>query len=249
VGPEGQLPGGESYWDHYYYWPGGTHQCWEQREETVLQVLQGEFQLIDDNPWLQKICFPSDDFSWPSFILCQTQIFTFWTWLLHTWTATKHLTVVDAVKHMLSLTDESRITLVHGPQALVKTTVIATYVHFGISRGQRGIWLTAQSNVAVKNIAEKLSDSGFTNWKLIVSKDFHEWLVCSFQMVYGSSLLMAVLRHEHLYSKISRQSQSFWMNFFQQGLRKALNGVRVILCTLSMLSNPGLVSISRSNSS
>jgi len=65
-------------------------------------------------------------------------------------------------------------------------------------------------------------------------------------MVYGSSLLMAVLRHEHLYSKIV-DNLIHSDEFFSKGLRKALNGVRVILCTLSMLSNPGLVSISRSN--
>ena len=38
------------------------------------------------------------------------------------------------------------------------------------------IWIIAQSNVAVKNVAEKLVDSGFLDFKLIVSKDFHfDW--------------------------------------------------------------------------
>ena len=41
---------------------------------------------------------------------------------------------------------------------------------------QSGIWLVAQSNVAVKNIAEKLASTGFEPWKLLVSKDFHfDW--------------------------------------------------------------------------
>jgi len=38
------------------------------------------------------------------------------------------------------------------------------------------VWVIAQSNVAVKNVAEKLVDSGFLDFKLLVSKDFHfDW--------------------------------------------------------------------------
>ena len=45
---------------------------------------------------------------------------------------------------------------------------------------KRTVWLVAQSNVAVKNIAEKLADFGFFDFKLIVSQDFHfEWSVYS----------------------------------------------------------------------
>jgi hypothetical protein len=36
----------------------------------------------------------------------------------------------------------------------------------------------AQSNIAVKNIAEKLLHSGFRDFRLLVSKEFHEdWYV------------------------------------------------------------------------
>jgi hypothetical protein len=143
-------------------------------------VLQGNTQLLDDNPWLQKICFPSDNFSWPSFFATgstpsrRKPNFS-------TLKRPLNNSQCDAVKHMLSLSNDSRISLIHGPPGTGKTTVIATYVHFAISQGQRGIWLTAQSNVAVKNIAEKLNDSGFTRWKLLVSKDFHlDWYVLLF---------------------------------------------------------------------
>ena len=38
------------------------------------------------------------------------------------------------------------------------------------------IWIIAQSNVAVKNVAEKLVESDFLDFKLLVSKDFHlDW--------------------------------------------------------------------------
>jgi regulator of nonsense transcripts 1 len=147
----------------------------KQRGETILQVLQGNTQLLHDNPWLQKICFPSDDFSWPSsFATSPTSPppepdFSALERPLNN-------SQLDAVKQMLSLADNARVTLIHGPPGTGKTTVIATYVHFALVEGRRGIWLTAQSNVAVKNIAEKLLDSGLTNWKLLVSKDFHfDW--------------------------------------------------------------------------
>jgi hypothetical protein len=42
------------------------------------------------------------------------------------------------------------------------------------------MWLVAQSNVAVKNIAEKLADCDFLDFKILVSKDFHfDWCVKS----------------------------------------------------------------------
>ena len=38
------------------------------------------------------------------------------------------------------------------------------------------VWVIAQSNVAVKNVAEKLVESGFSDFKLLVSSDFHfDW--------------------------------------------------------------------------
>jgi hypothetical protein len=40
------------------------------------------------------------------------------------------------------------------------------------------IWLVAQSNVAVKNIAEKLASCDFWEFRLLVSFDFHfDWSV------------------------------------------------------------------------
>jgi len=199
----------------------------KQRGDTILSVLQGNTAILNKNPWLKKIFHPSDNHSWPqSFSTSLTSpvadpdFSTLARPLNHS--------QIKATKHMLSLADDSHLTLIHGPPGTGKTTVIATYVHFAIKQGQGGIWLTAQSNVAVKNIAEKLFDSGFTNWKILVSKDFHlGW-------------------HEHLYSKISPyviRSD----DFSNRALNKMLNGVKVVLCTLSMLSNPRIVTISQAN--
>ena len=65
------------------------------------------------------------------------------------------------------------LTLIWGPPGSGKTTVIAAFVLSALSAGLGGLWLVAQSNVAVKNIAEKLAKAGFFQWRLLVSTDFH----------------------------------------------------------------------------
>jgi hypothetical protein len=69
-----------------------------------------------------------------------------------------------------------------------KTSVIAATVCSLMASGNpstRAIWLVAQSNVAVKNMAKKLADIGFLDFGLLVSKDSHfDWSVilqCCFQ--------------------------------------------------------------------
>ena len=64
-----------------------------------------------------------------------------------------------------------------GPPGTGKTTVISAVVQSKIiEHPSNTIWIIAQSNVAVKNVAEKLADSGFLDFKLLVSKDFHfDW--------------------------------------------------------------------------
>ncbi|EIW84346.1 hypothetical protein CONPUDRAFT_50903 [Coniophora puteana RWD-64-598 SS2] len=87
----------------------------------------------------------------------------------------------------------------------------------------RTLWIASQSNVAVKNIAEKLIKLGFKQFKLLVSKDFHyDW-------------------HEHLYEKI--EDHVIRSDRFSDDLDMisgSLGGVRVILCTLSMFANDRL---------
>ncbi|KAG6329771.1 hypothetical protein ID866_9317, partial [Astraeus odoratus] len=79
-----------------------------------------------------------------------------------------------AVEKILSPSDDDRLVLVQGPPGTGKTTDIAAAVTSSCHRDpSQPIWIAAQSNVAVKNIAEKLSDVGFDNFRLLVSKDFH----------------------------------------------------------------------------
>jgi len=80
----------------------------------------------------------------------------------------------------------------------------------------------AQSNVAVKNIAEKLVDFDFLNFKLLVSQNFHyQW-------------------HEHLYKEIKNNIIVSTNLPKPSALKKTLKDSQVILCTLDMLSNSKL---------
>ncbi|KAF9456616.1 P-loop containing nucleoside triphosphate hydrolase protein [Collybia nuda] len=126
---------------------------------------------------------------------------------------------VFAVNAILSNNDTNRITLIHGPPGTGKTTIIAAAVtSFMISSSHdHTLWLVAQSNVAVKNIAEKLAIVDFFDFKILVSKDFH----------------FDYSRHEHLYEKIMKnpiRSDDPVDDLVATG--RLLLGSRVILSTL-----------------
>ncbi|KAH8099964.1 P-loop containing nucleoside triphosphate hydrolase protein [Cristinia sonorae] len=133
-----------------------------------------------------------------------------------------------AVKKVLSGDPKDRIVLIQGPPGTGKTTVIAACVKSLMTNPNykevRHIWLLAQSNVAVKNIAEKLAEVNFFDFKLVVSNEFHfEW-------------------HEHLYKKI--EQNVIVSDVFSESsvaFDRLLLGSRVILCTMSMLSHPRLM--------
>lgn len=83
-----------------------------------------------------------------------------------------------AVSRILSNKVAERVVLIHGPPGTGKTTVIAAAVTSTIASSDdtRTLWLIAQSNVAVKNIAEKLANVEFWDFKIIVSENFHfDW--------------------------------------------------------------------------
>lgn len=90
----------------------------------------------------------------------------------------------EAVEAILSDDNADRVVVVHGPPGTGKTTVIAASVTSIMipsnldEDSTNTLWLLAQSNVAVKNIAEKLAAIDFLDFKILVSKDFHfDWSV------------------------------------------------------------------------
>ncbi|KAF8554481.1 hypothetical protein OG21DRAFT_1391444, partial [Imleria badia] len=183
-----------------------------KRAQIILMVLQGRISTdAHFNPWIQKIYLSPEDFMWPA------------EWSQPAPSPVKlNLDKIPrplnpsqrkAIRCMLDQTDSSRTTIIQGPPGTGKTTVIASYVLTAISAGRSGIWLIAQSNVAVKNIAEKLADFGLINWRLLVSNEFYEFW------------------HEHLYTTI--KANTITSKDFEERLSE-LNGCPVVLCTLSM---------------
>jgi hypothetical protein len=144
------------------------------REDVVLKALQDRITLTD-HPFFCSIWIPSFHISWPPpakkvptkpLVNCQDIALN----------NSQDL----AVRRILSGADNERVMLIQGPPGTGKTTVIAASVLriMKYGRVRRSIWLVAQSNVAVKNIAEKLDNVNFHEFKLLVSKDFHfDWYV------------------------------------------------------------------------
>ncbi|KAI0250236.1 P-loop containing nucleoside triphosphate hydrolase protein [Lactifluus subvellereus] len=190
-----------------------------ERHHAILRMLQGSLPLFD-NHWMQAIWFPSQPVTWPESFSTPPDPPTIE--IVKHDKAQLNSSQISALTNMLSPSLDNCITVVKGPPGTGKTTVIATYVLSAIQAGQRGIWLMAQSNVAVKNIAEKLVDFGFLSFKLIVSDNFHyQW-------------------HEHLYNEIKNNIIISSQLPKPSALKRALKDSQVLLCTVDMLSNPKL---------
>ena len=157
-----------------------------------------------------------------------------------------------AVGTILSNKDKDRVVVIQGPPGTGKTTVIAATVTSTMNFGDqsRTIWLVAHSNVAVKNIAEKLASVKFLDFKILVSKDFHyDWYVRRIPFDHSpdvNPVQIPSYRHEHLYEEIIEnliRSDDFPPDLV--AAERRLAGSRVILCTLSMLSNDKLATFAR----
>ncbi|KAL1940365.1 hypothetical protein VTO73DRAFT_8937 [Trametes versicolor] len=114
------------------------------------------------------------------------------------------------------LAQDEPLVVVHG-----KTTTIAAALH-SWEREWSSAWVIAQSNVGVQNIADTLLKHAI-DFKLLVSKEFYvEW-------------------HEHLYKKLEgRFVRSDELFADAADVERMLGSSSLILCTISMLSNPAI---------
>ncbi|KAG2071019.1 P-loop containing nucleoside triphosphate hydrolase protein [Suillus decipiens] len=194
------------------------------RESVVLKALQGTITLTH-YPFFCSIWAPSLKVSWPPPTGGVSS-----TSFVYDPNGTLNHSQYVAVERIISQADGDRVLLIQGPPGTGKTTVIAASVDSIVRTGHkdRTVWLVAHSNVAVKNIAEKLDKVGFREFKLLVSKDFHyDW-------------------HEHLYERLEHcfiRSDMFGGG--PVAVSRLLLDTRVILCTLSMLSNPRIEEFTR----
>jgi len=82
-----------------------------------------------------------------------------------------------AIESILSMHENQRLVVIRGPPGSGKTICIASaVVSYMLSASPPCVWLVARSNVAVKNMAEKLLSIGFLDFKILVSTTFHlDW--------------------------------------------------------------------------
>ena len=148
-----------------------------KKAQVILMVLQGRLSVdgadgADFNPWIHKIYLgPGVDFAWPADWSQPAPVHV----KLNPDKIPRPLnnSQQKAIRCMLDQTDDSRVAIIQGPPGTGKTTVIASFVLTAVKAGRSGIWLIAQSNIAVKNIAEKLADFNVPNWRLLVSDGFY----------------------------------------------------------------------------
>jgi AAA domain len=144
------------------------------RGDVIREALQHASNSdIMASPFVQRIWLPNEITSWAGIPSSPRPVSLYFPG-----TRKLNLSQKKAVNAILSNHDADRVTVIHGPPGTGKTTVIAAAVTSIMASCNRPstLWLVAQSNVAVKNIAEKLADVDFLAFKLLVSKDFHfDW--------------------------------------------------------------------------
>jgi hypothetical protein len=146
----------------------------ELRETIVLKALQGTNTILD-LPFVKSIWLPNEPPNWPP-----TPHKAVLPTSSYSSTRPLNRSQEAAVKAILSPLPADRLVLIHGPPGTGKTSVIACATQTKMSSfpPTGTMWLVAQSNIAVKNIAEKLAESNFLDFRILVSREFHfDWYV------------------------------------------------------------------------
>ncbi|KAK0200666.1 P-loop containing nucleoside triphosphate hydrolase protein [Desarmillaria ectypa] len=186
---------------------GGTN-TEKARDELLLHALQGDCHLRHSK-FVRMLWFPNEKDEEDRIVV--DPIVPFLAGKLN-----------DSQKRVVSAMVSNRpLVIVHGPPGTGKTSTISAAAAIW-DPIKSPTWIVAHSNVAVKNIAEKLASSN-VDFKIIVSKEFYvEW-------------------HEHLYTKIEdRLFRGDELPDNPKDLGITIGTSSIILSTLSMLSNPAL---------
>lgn len=186
---------------------GGTN-TEKARDELLLRALQGDCHLRHSK-FVRMLWFPNQEDREDHVSVAP---------IAHPLTGKLNDSQRKVVSAMVSARS---LVVVHGPPGTGKTSTISSAAAIW-SRKKLPTWIVAHSNVAVKNIAEKLASSG-VDFKIIVSKEFYvEW-------------------HEHLYTEIeNRLFRGDELPDNPKDLENTISATTIILSTLSMLSNPAL---------
>ncbi|PCH35505.1 hypothetical protein WOLCODRAFT_145835 [Wolfiporia cocos MD-104 SS10] len=148
------------------------------RDEFILRLLRGEIPL-EGPDFTDMIWFPA-------FVSAQTNHQD----AAPTFMALAHLGLNSSqteVAHAMISINSQPLVVAHGPPGTGKTRTISAASWYW-DKNHCPVWVVAQSNVGVKNIAETFVKSGI-DFKILVSKEFYvEWTI----------------RHEHIYGPIEK---------------------------------------------
>jgi superfamily II DNA or RNA helicase len=131
----------------------------------MLLALQGEI-LVDENPFIQSIWLAKAQPSWSGCPVTRISPIFYFPSKRSLNDSQRTATNLNAI---LSNAPTHRLVLIHGPPGTGKTTVIAASVTSIMASPDKTntLWLVTQSNVAVKNIAEKLATEEFFEFKIV----------------------------------------------------------------------------------
>lgn len=153
------------------------------RDEFILRLLQGKI-CIRDSQFINSMWFPPTNFSRqtrPNHTIPSSNAFSKLNNSQKQVSAamisnTEQFVVAHGISQF-RITITRLIPLSVGPPGTGKTTTISAAVDWWNENGQP-VYIVAQSNVGVKNIARSLVKKSFLNFKLLVSKEFYfEWYV------------------------------------------------------------------------
>ncbi|KAI6038717.1 hypothetical protein EDC04DRAFT_2603755 [Pisolithus marmoratus] len=135
------------------------------RENVILAILKGESTLLS-HPFVKAIWFPKHSICWLRSDHLKPKI------PIYCANLKVNPSQERAIEKILSASDTDRVVLIQGPSGnLARQHIISCS-----AARSRTVWVAAQSNVAVKNIAEKFAKIGFYDFVLLVSKEFHfDW--------------------------------------------------------------------------
>ena len=214
----------------------------DEREDIMLGALQGKF-LVDENPFIQSIWLLKRKATWSGCRVAPTSPMFYFPSKRNLNNSQR-----EAVNAILSNTSAHRVVLIQGPLELARPQSLPLVSSVSWLRRQTTtMWLVAQSNVAVKNIAEKLATENFFDFKVLVSKDVHfDWYV------YFSRWLTVCIENfppfqawTYLWKNSRNLIRSDDFVDDVVATERQLLGSRVLLCTISMLPNMKLGTFSR----
>ncbi|QRV97959.1 ATP-dependent DNA helicase [Ceratobasidium sp. AG-Ba] len=102
-----------------------------------------------------------------------------------------------------------RATLVHGPPGTGKTSTIAAAVII-LAKLDEPVWIVAQSNVGIRNVAEKLQEVGLQEFVLLVAQEYSSYWEKRYKSLKGYYFLSNLLSKPQYQKRLFESKHLFY---------------------------------------